>query len=185
MRFIIGILVTIGLIALILVLLLRGGGDSTTEVKTSKLADYANSGSSAHYTIDGPINAEEEHKTIKIDVSADQVNLTVYRGYQGTVVTQQMYPNNKDAYTVFLKALQTQGFTQANTDEALKDERGVCPLGERVIYAFDNGTKESVRSWSTSCGTGTYEGKKSAVRELFQRQVPDYGKQVSDSDIDF
>lgn len=178
MRFLIGIFVTIGLIALILVLLLRGGG-SAPEVRTSRLADYVNSGSSAHYIVDGPVNAEQDHQIIKIDVDADEVLLTVYSGYQGTVINQDRFPNNTDAYTVFLKSLQTQGFTQANTDPSLKDERGVCPLGQRFIYAFDNGTKETIRSWSTSCGDGTFKGKKGAVRELFQRQVPDYDQQVN------
>ena len=182
MRFLIGIFVTIGLIVLILVLLLRGG-DSTPQTKISTLADYANSGSSAHYTVDGPVNAEEDHQIIKIDVDADQVVLTVYSGYQGTVVNRDTFPNNKDAYIIFLKSLQTQGFTQANTDASLKDERGQCPLGQRYIYAFNNGTRESVRSWTTSCGDGTYKGKKSSVRQLFQRQVPDYNNQIRDLNL--
>jgi hypothetical protein len=96
MRFIIGILITIGLIVLILVLLLRGGG-STPTPKTLKLSDYANSGSTAHYILDGPIVSDQEHQGVKIDVSADEVSFMLYRGYEGDVIKQQTYLNNNSA----------------------------------------------------------------------------------------
>lgn len=183
MRYLIGIFATIGLIILILILLLRGGGNSTPQGKSLKLSDYAKTGSSAHFTIDGPVTADQKHQQARIDVEADKVTFTLYRGYEGDVVRQNTYTNNQEAYTTFLKALQTQGFTKLNAETALKDERGYCPLGQRHIYAFDDGSKQVLRSWSTSCGSGTFKGKIGTVSSLFEHQVPDYGTLVSDSDF--
>lgn len=180
MRYLLGILATIGLIVLILVLLLRGGG-STPEVKPLKLSDYATSNSSVHYIIDGPIVADQDHDQINIDVDANQVTFTLYQGYEGDVVKQQSYPNNQDAYTVFLKALQQEGFTKGNNDKALSDERGRCPLGQRRIYSFTDGSDQLMRYWSTSCGDKTFGGETGKIDALFRRQVPDFGKLVSGS----
>jgi hypothetical protein len=177
MRYIFGILATIGLIILILVLLLRGGNPQSS-TKPLVLSNYADSGSAAEFTIDGPVRADQEHNRVTIHVDANEVRLTVYNGYENHVSNEQSYSNNVESYTVFLKALQNEGFTLQNKDVKLKDERGVCPLGQRGIYSFDNGTKEAFRTWSSSCGTGTFKGQKDAIRTLFQRQVPDYSAQI-------
>jgi len=178
MRYLFGIFATIGLIILILVLLLRGGGDSDVKPKLLVMTDYVNSGSYAEYTIDGSVRADEEHHRVQVHVDADEVVLTTYQGYENNVTKTQTYPNNHEAYKVFLKAIQGEGFTHADNTKNLRDERGVCPLGLHGIYSFHDGTREVFRSWSTSCGTGTFKGDKAAVRELFQRQVPDYNAQT-------
>jgi hypothetical protein len=182
MRFIIGIFITIGLIVLILVLLLRGGGGTPTP-KALKLSDYANSGSTAHYILDGPIVSDQEHQGVKIDVSADEVSFMLYRGYEGDVIKQQTYLNNKSAYTVFLKALQQSGFTKGNVSTALQDERGHCPNGQRRIYAFTNDSDVLMRFWSTNCGEKTFAGSIGSVDELFRRQVPDYNTLIQNSTV--
>jgi hypothetical protein len=163
--------------------LFRGGG-SGPQVKSLKLADYANTGSSAHFTIDGPVVAQQNHERIEIDVDADQVTLSIYKSYGSEQIAEQTYLNTQTAYTTFLKALQGQGFTNVNTNPALKDERGVCPLNTRNIYAFDDGSKQVLRAWSTGCGSKTFMGNISPVRTLFQRQVPDYSAQVRAANLD-
>jgi hypothetical protein len=41
--------------------------------------------------------------------------------------------------------------------------------------AIKDGNREVQRFWSTSCGgAATFKGKPAVVRELFQRQIPDY-----------
>ena len=184
MRYLIGLFATLGLIILILVLLLRGGGSSPTEAKALKLADYATSGSAAHYIIDGPIVADQKHQEVKIDVDAEQVTFTLYAGYDGEVTKQQTYLNSDKAYAVFLRALQNEGFTKGNADPKLQDERGVCPLGQRRIYAFTDGSKQLMRFWSTGCDIKTFGGKINNVATLFRNQVPDYNEQVSGTSFD-
>ncbi|MBC7582045.1 hypothetical protein H7097_04240 [Aeromicrobium sp.] len=185
MRYVFGFLATIGLIILILVLLLRGGGggDSTPVPKSLVLAKYAQTGSSAEFIIDGPIVSDPKHQELKIRVSADSVTYSLYSGYQGDLIKQTSYPNNTSAYTVFLKSLQNEGFTKGNTDKQLTDERGVCPLGQRRIYSFDDSSKSLMRFWSTSCGTKTFEGRSSNVATLFRNQVPDYGTLSSNTEF--
>jgi hypothetical protein len=183
MRYILGFLATIGLIILILILLLRGGGDSASAPKALNLADYARSDSAAHLVIDGPVVADQNHQQVKIDVDANEVSFTLQNGYDGDVVIQQTYPNNQNAYTNFLLALQHQGFTTGNTDPTMKDERGYCPLGQRKIYSFTDGSDQLMRYWSTGCNVKTFKGNSDAVTTLFRRQVPDYSKFISQSKL--
>ncbi len=173
MRFIIGVLITLGLIILVLVMLFHGGGKSTLP-KTLILSDYAHNDSVAKLIIDGPITSQQTHQELEIDVSSSNVNFTLYSGYQRNVVKSQSYDNNDDAYTDFLKSLQVEGFTKGSTSPALKDERGVCPLGQRDIFSFTNDQNQLMRFWSTSCGGGSFKGKTATIISLFQKQVPNY-----------
>lgn len=174
MRYVIGFLLTIGLIILILVLLLRGGG--APQPKPLDLGNYVYNGATAQLIIDGPIVADPNHSEIQIDVTQNEVSMTVYQGYQQTPVNSKTYPNNTSAYGVFLHALQHAGFTKGNNDKTLSDERGYCPGGDRYIFSFsDNSGKNLMRYWSTSCGgTQTYKGITSTTVWLFEKQVPDY-----------
>lgn len=175
MRYIVGFLITIGLIILILVLLLRGGGSSATAPKALNLGDYAYGSATAQLIIDGPIVADPNHREIEINVSQDAVSMNVYQGYQQTTINSKTYLNNESAYAVFLHALQNAGFTKGNTSAALSDERGYCPGGDRYIYSFNNDGTDLMRFWSTSCGgQGTFKGTPSTILYLFQNQVPDY-----------
>jgi hypothetical protein len=181
MRYIIGALITFGLIILLLVMLFHGGGGSSKTPKTLILHDYVHSNSVAKLIIDQPVQSDQTHKEVEIDVSNSNVSFTLYNGYQQNVLRSQTYANNDDAYANFLLALQNEGFTKGNTDSKLADERGVCPLGTRNIYSFSDNSNQLMRFWSTTCGTATFKGKPSAVISLFQKQVPDYGKLLEDT----
>jgi hypothetical protein len=181
MRYIIGFLVTIGLIILILVLLLRGGGgNSQPAVKALDVSIYStNQSSQAEYLIDGPIQADSTHRQLKIDVSEQDVTLTTYSGYQQTVLHSETLPNNQAAYSTFLRALQLQAFTKGDTNKALADERGVCPTGNRYIMSFSSDNKQQLRFWTTTCGGGSFLGNFSGISYLFTGQVPDYSAQAN------
>lgn len=183
MRYLLGFLATIGLIILILVLLLRGGDSSSPAAKSLTLSDYARSNSAAHFTIDGPVVADQDHQEVKIDVDAYQVTFSLYDGYQGNLLNQQTYPSNEEAYTNFLLALQHQGFTTGNNDVSMRDERGYCPLGQRKVYSFTDGSDQLMRYWSTGCTVKTFKGNIDSVTTLFQRQVPDYNKLTQGSKL--
>lgn len=174
MRYFIAFLVTIGLIVLILVLLLGGGsGPSTPKVD---LNSYFNTGATTEMIIDGPITADSTHQEVKIDVDQNFATLTVYQGYQQTVLRSKSYANNQSAFAVFLHALNINGFTKGNPDKSKSDERGYCAAGNRYIFSLigDDG-RDIQRYWTTSCGGGgTYKGNRAATIDLFQKQIPDY-----------
>jgi hypothetical protein len=92
-------------------------------------------------------------------------------GYDGSVVRQDVFPNTVDSYGVFLRSLDSLGFTKVNKT-TIKDERGQCPLQSRYVYRLADNGSDVIRSWSTSCGTGSFAGSRASVRTLFQRQIP-------------
>jgi hypothetical protein len=179
MRYILGILATLGLIILVLILLFRGGGNPSQTPKTLRLADYANSSDSgAHLLLGRPIIYNGLYEEVGIDVERDEVTFTLYRGFEGDIAKQSTYPNNESAYTSFLKGLQELGFTKGNTDEALQNVQGRCPNGSRNTYTFNDGSDELMHFWSTTCNTKTFEGSINGVTTMFRAQVPDYNSQI-------
>jgi hypothetical protein len=175
-RYFIGFMITIGLIILLIFMLFRGGGNQQNVPKTSKpLASYATTDAQTIFTTEGIVNSNQEHGQIRIIVDRDTATYQEIRGYDGNVVDQHTYPNTQSAYTVFLLALNHNGFTQGNSSKDLADERGICALGNRYVFELRQGTSTIQRYWATTCsGTKTYNGNLSATIQLFQNQIPDY-----------
>jgi hypothetical protein len=177
-RYVIGFIVAIGLIVLLIILLFSGGGNKSKVPNTSQtLESYSTSGSViARLTIDGPINAQQNHDEVQITVGRDDTEYAQLQGYDGSVVKSQTYSNSQNAYNVFLHALDHAGFTKGDTSSALADERGYCPTGDRYIFELINGSNDIERFWATSCGTPkTFNGNLNLNLTLFQQQIPDYG----------
>lgn len=176
-RYFIGFIASIGLLVILIVLIFSGGSSPKKVPKTSKTLDsYATSGGSVVLTIDGPINAEQNHEQVRITVSGDSATFDHIKGYEGGVADTKSYPNNQDAYTNFLFALEKAGFNLGNTSSSLKDERGFCPLGDRYIFELQQDGEELQRFWATNCGgTKSYLGNVNLTLQLFQNQIPDYG----------
>lgn len=177
MRYFLGFLAAIGLIVLVFILVLRGlSGPRQSNVQTL-LTDYSKTKTVMRMTIDGSVNADQNHRQVRVTVGRDENVIETISGYQGEVLDTQIYPNNEEAYFVFLRALQFQGYTKGNPDPARADERGVCPNGKRYIFEIVTGSATVQRYWTTSCdGGGTFNGATSSIRLLFQKQVPDYSK---------
>ena len=185
MRYLIGFLVTIGLIVLIVVLLLSGRGGKSSTTPPLNLADYNTGSSAVQLIIDGPIVSDQEHHEAKIVVSQNTVVFTGYTGYQGTVLHSQDFSNNPSSYAVFLHALQHAGFTLYNTGVP-SDERGYCASGERYIFSLSNAGSDVRRTWTTSCGSaikGSFAGPLDTIRNLFEGQVPNYDTLSNDLDV--
>jgi hypothetical protein len=51
------------------------------------------------------------------------------------------------------------------------------------LYVFRDSSDELLHYWSTTCGGGTFKGKTSSVISLFQRQVPNYGELIQDTNL--
>ncbi len=174
LRYFVGFLLTVGLIVLVIVLLF-GGGHKTALPAAKTLWSYSGTDAETRLTIDGPINGDSIHQQVRITVSRDNVTYEQIQGYEGSVVNQQTFDNNEDAYDSFLHALAHAGFTRGDTSKALADEKGFCPLGDRYVLELRQNDKDIERFWATNCGgTQTYKGNKSVTLILFQRQVPGY-----------
>jgi hypothetical protein len=183
MRYLIGLLVTIGLLVLLIVIIVQGGGSSKSKVaqSTKTLESYSQTDAVARLTTDGPINAAQNHQQIQITVGRDNVAIATKTGYDGTVTNLQTYSNTEASYSAFLHALDHAGFTKGNPDAKLKDESGYCALGSRYIFEFLQDGKTRERFWATSCGKPkTYLGALDLSLTLFHDQVPDYNKIIVD-----
>ena len=178
MRYLFGFLVAIGLIIMIIVLIFSGGGSKPqTATGTGKqpLYSYANTDAEVSLTIEGPINASEEHEAIRIIVNQDQVTYQQLSGYDGSVIKQQAYGNDEASYSSFLKALNYAGFTLRDSTSSLSDEKGRCATGQRYVFRMDEDDRTLLRSWATNCGgTKTFLGNTQLAISLFQSQVPNY-----------
>lgn len=181
MRYFIGFLITIGLIILLIVLLLTGGGSPKKPKTTKALADYATSDAVVRLSIDGPINADQNHQAVRITVGQSDTTYQQIQGYEGTVVNQQTYANNTSAYSNFLYALGHAGFTKGDPSKTLANEKGYCPLGSRYIFELIDGDHTVQRYWATSCGKpATYKGNANLTLTLFKAQVPGYADLTQD-----
>lgn len=177
MRYILGFLISVGLLILVFVMIFRGGSDPAAPDAPKQLVDYANTNVTVQLTEDYPINADQMHRQLTTKVGRDVTTFTVESGYQGTVLREKSYNNNPTSYANFLRALQLAGFNIANKDKTLQDERGFCPLGRRYVMEIKDNQRTVQRLWSTSCGNiGSFQGKISTVQKLFRSQVPEYNQ---------
>jgi hypothetical protein len=181
MRYFVAFMIALGLLFLVVFLLFHSGSKPKVQLTPKTLDSYATTDAEAVLTIDGPINAAQNHQQVRITVSRDDVTFEQLQGYDGNVVNMQSYANTENAYTVFLFSLAHAGFTKGDNNPALSDERGFCALGDRFIFQLQQDGQDIERYWSTSCGNSkTYLGSPSLTINLFQAQVPDYSKLTQD-----
>jgi len=180
MRYILGVLGIILVLFLVITLIFRGG-DSGTSVQNSakimKLTDYADKNSSVSLTTVGKMVGQEDRRAVRVVVTPNERRLEILSGYEETVMSSQTYANTPEAYTNFLSALNNLGFL--NSRKVATDSRGVCPIGNRYIYDLSQDGNHLSNLWQTSCdSSGTFTGRGSNTRQLFQQQIPDYTKQI-------
>ncbi|HSX05808.1 MAG TPA: hypothetical protein VLF69_05035 [Candidatus Saccharimonadales bacterium] len=170
-RTILAALVGIGIVVLFIVVITKAfthrGNGTANQVDITR---SSNSLGEASILIDAPINLDQDHRQVKITVSAVQNEIDILQGYQGNVIDSRTYLNNSAAFATFLQALKLLNFAKGSTSTA--DYRGYCPTGDRYVYTFNDGQNDLFSYWSTSCGQGTFGGNRALVRELFERQIP-------------
>jgi hypothetical protein len=150
------------------------------------LPEYANTLAEVSMTLDGRITGDDTHRQIRITVDNLQRRFDVIGGYNGNIIEEHSFDNNQTAYSVFLHAINNEGFTLKLKDTKYPvDSIGQCPLGTRTIFELNDGGDELSNLWSSNCGTkiGTLGGSSSALTALFQRQITDYDKLVSNSKV--
>ncbi len=184
MKYVLGVFGIIVLLLLIIILIVRSGpsksvGDEQTGKPQISLGDYESKSATASMTVRGDVTADELRRAIKISVSRQERVIEVLEGYDEKVVSRTTYPNNEEAYKIFLSALANAGFEREKVSK-IQDERGVCPFGRRYVYRLQDGSDQALRTWSTSCRRehGTFGGNSNVVRRLFEQQIPDYRDQT-------
>ena len=174
MRYFAGLLAVIVLITIGVVLFGRGSKTPSPTTPTASLADLADTGTVVRYTQDGVINADQNHRAIRITVAKDYRLLEVVQGYSGNVIQSVNDYNTEEAYNVFLHSIVNQGFTKKR-DTKNTDETGACPLGRRYNYEVTNSGQNDQNLWSSDCtGMGTFAGRPADIQKLFQLQINDY-----------
>lgn len=177
MRYLLGFLAVIGLVVVVVVLIIRGlsGGDNTTE-NGVKLTDYTHTDTVMRMTIEGPINSEQVHQSVRVTVGRSESKVEALQGYENAVFDSRSFGSNSEAYGTFLRALDLLDYNRGSDNEALEDARGYCPEGNLYTFEIIDSNSSLQRYWLTSCGEGTFAGQAGKIQKLFKAQIPDYGK---------
>jgi hypothetical protein len=173
-RYLLGFLGAVGLIVVVFILVIRGlsGGDDRSTETT--LTDYTRTQTVMRMTIQGEVNADQDHRSVTVTVGRTNNTIELNQGYQDRVMQTRNYASNEEAYGTFLRALQLQGYTRGDTNPDKEDYRGVCPTGSTYIFEIVTGSAVVQKFWTTSCDGGTFGGNATLIRELFRKQIPDY-----------
>lgn len=184
MKYILGVFGVIFVSIIAIVLIMRGGGDKRTAVKPLVISEEAREGVAAVYTEQGAVVGENQRRAIRVIVNQDERRLEILSGYEEAVERSSTFANTNAAFENFLVALDQAGFEEKKPT-AIKDERGACPLGRRYIFELREYSQELLRSWNTSCNgkMGNFDGNTSTVRQLFQKQIPDYSGLTRNVDL--
>jgi len=179
------ILIVIVIIALIAGMITVGrylftGNDEPVDEMTVTAKDellMLNVSRSVQMTIRGPIVADEEFQTQRIEISPVTRQYKVYSGYLVDVEESKSYDNNMTAYEEFVYALDKAAFTRPGKDdpEEAEDIRGICATGK--IYEFEilNAGEPVKRLWTSTCkgSPGTFGASVEQVTNLFADQIPE------------
>ncbi|MEO6109461.1 MAG: hypothetical protein ABIP50_00410 [Candidatus Saccharimonadales bacterium] len=138
-------------------------------------------GRSVSMTVRGPIVADEEFQSYRINISPNTREVTTYKGYLDTVVNTEALTNNVASYEQFVYALDKANFpTGKELSGDKNDVRGICATGR--VYEFkilNNGT--SVKSlWTSTCkgSSGSLNASTTQLTSLFVAQIPDADKLI-------
>jgi hypothetical protein len=173
-RIILFILIAVGLIWLMIILIGKAlsGGSTPTTTAPQSLVSYATTDADFVMLIDGPVQSDQTHQSLRITVGRDQNTVELMNGYEGQVVNQASFASNSTAFAAFLKSLDKVGFGRAVSSSISADERGYCPFRNRFVYTIEQDNAQKRRAWTTSCGTGNYLGERASTRRLFINQIP-------------
>ena len=150
---------------------------ATTNNKVIQLSSYVkNNNAQVRYTIEGPINAPEDHRSVQISVSPLSRTLNIISGYQGQVISSQTYANDAQSYSDFLQALSQEQFTAERQVSSNIKSQSICPLGNRTHFQILENAKDVMNLWTGSCMRGSFGGNVANIRSLFKLQIPDYVK---------
>ncbi|HEY4963433.1 MAG TPA: hypothetical protein VIH90_01925 [Candidatus Saccharimonadales bacterium] len=178
-RFYLALFIALGLIVLLIVIISGGGGKKPhTPTPVAPLVSMANSNSEVSMTINGPITAEQNHRSIQIIITKNHATYNSILGYNNNVVFTQGFSNTVNSYTAFLSALYQAGYTKGNTNEKLANDVGYCSIGNRYIFETIQSGQTISRFWVSNCFATprTYLGNLSLTTSLFEAQIPNFNQ---------
>jgi len=185
MRYFLGFLITIGLLALVIILVFKGlNSSSPTGPQPKPLSSYSNTYAVAGLLISGPIVADQNFYQVQINISQFSSQVNIIKGYQETVIKTETFGNNPSSYSAFLSAIQGSGFNLGNNNYKYKTPSGFCSFGSSYTYTLTNGNNSILNYWATSCGNqGDFKGVPGAVNQLFESQIPDFSSFTSGTSL--
>ena len=155
-------------------------GDDTQE--TSQVDDGRDAllntaaGRSVQMTVRGPIVAEENFSSYRVNVSNSERSIDVYSGYLESRTDGKTLENNTQAYEQLVYALDKANMMKGVVpeDEAANDVRGICAGGYVYEFAVVSGGNEVKKLWTSTCGgsKGSLNASKDQLSQLFLAQVP-------------
>ena len=155
-----------------------GSGSSRTETvdvpREALLSTDADR--SVRMVVRGPIVADEEFNSYRINIAPDRRSLTTFQGYLDRVLEREQLGNNVAAYEAFVFALDRANFTNSRTlDETRDDTRGVCASGNVYEFFILKGDETIQRLWTTTCRgvDGSLRANIDIVERLFTDQIPE------------
>ena len=164
---------------------LGSGGDNLPAETQTALIDYAQINSSVRLVYTGPVEAREDYDQIRMTITPTQRRIEIVSGYGENVKKRQFLANDSQAYGVFLRALQVNGFVEEQSGQYGDDERGVCFKGQRIVGEVFESGQSTKRLWAASCSKklGTMKAYWRDILKLFQDQFPDYKEFTQDVDF--
>jgi hypothetical protein len=155
-------------------------GQSSDEGRTALLET-----SSEHKVVmivRGPIVADENFYSYKVEISPSARSLTTYKGYLDQVVGTTSLDNNVASYKQFVYALDKADLmsgTQLTGDADNTD--GVCATGDLYDYKAVEGNNVVKHLWTTTCSgsKGSLSANRQQVTSLFLQQIPSYNNLLS------
>lgn len=170
------IIVIVALVSLARAVFFSGNSSDEVIVDTTRdsLLD-SSAGSAVSMTVRGPIVANENFRSYRIEVSPNGRQLQTYTGYLDQVLSSDSLSNNTAAYEEFVHALDLANYTKGSQlPDAQNDVRGICATGR--VYEFrilkDNAPVEML--WTSTCkgSPGSLDASVDQVSALFVNQIP-------------
>lgn len=151
--------------------------DETTQVDQSQqnlLSTSTDRG--VRLEVRGPIVANEDFRTYRLEVTPSSRQLTVYSGYQDRELDSINLSNSVRAYEQFVYALDKANMMRG---EALADDeddlRGICATGLVHKFAVLDSGEPTKQLWTSDCkgSAGSLKANLKQLTSLFLKQVPD------------
>lgn len=141
---------------------------------------------SVSMTVRGPIVADEQFHSYKIDISPNARQLKTYTGYLDTVVDASSLTNNVASYEQFVYALDKANLAKGTELTGDKnDTRGVCATGDVYEFTILNNGSSVKHLWTSTCSgsQGSLDASVNQLTELFKAQIPNASKLISKVDL--
>lgn len=132
---------------------------------------------SVRVTVRGPIVADEDFETYRVEVSPQSRDYYTYSGYLDRVKQKKTYSNNMSAYEEFVNALDKAEMTKAGKNDPTleNDIEGICATGQVYQYDILNAGTPVYTAWTSTCkgSQGTFGASIEQVTNLFVNQIPE------------